>query len=85
MTQLDLCAGCANNLWAKKSCRKTVSILKIATFDVRNLRRFEHIQEFAEVLRETNLELDEHVRNIFLPYNAAICYAILSQTTAKQE
>ena len=83
--QLGLRAGCAKNVWVNNSRRNRVSRLKIATFDVRNLRRDEYIQKLEEVLRETRFELDEHERDILLPYNAATCYAILRQTTAKQE
>ena len=56
--QLVLHAGGANNLWVKKSRRKRVSRLKIATYKVRPLLRDEHIQELKEELRETRLEWD---------------------------
>ena len=72
-------------IYVKNSRINRVVKLKIAISDVRNIRRDEHIQPFEDVLRETRLELDEHERDILLPYNAATCYAILRQTTAKQE
>ena len=56
--QLGLRAGGAKNLWVKKSHRKRVSKLKIATYNVRTLLRDEHIQELEEKHMETRLILD---------------------------
>ena len=53
--QLELRAGGAKNLWVKKSRRKRVIRLKIATYNVRTLLRDKHIQELEEERTETML------------------------------
>ena len=57
-SQLGRGAGGAKKLWVKKSRRKRVSRLRIATYNVRTLLRDEHILELEEKLRETRLVLD---------------------------
>ena len=56
--QQGLRAGGAKNLWIKKSRRKKVSRLKIATYNVRTLLRDEHTQELEEELGEFRLVWD---------------------------
>ena len=45
----------AKNLWVRKSHRKRVSRLKVATYNVRTLLRDKHIQELEEELGETRM------------------------------
>ena len=53
--QLGLRAGGAKNVWVKKRHRKRVNRLKIATYNVSAILRYEHIQEVGEELREIRL------------------------------
>ena len=48
----------AKNLWIKKSRRKRVVRLQIATYNVRTILRDEHMQELEEKLWETRLVWD---------------------------
>ena len=49
--QQGILAGCAKNLWVKKTRLKRVSRLKIATYNVRTVLREEHIQELEKETR----------------------------------
>ena len=51
--QLGLLAGGAKNLWVKKSRRKRVSILKIATYNAKHLLRDEHKKSHTRTGRRT--------------------------------
>ena len=57
-----ICRG-AKILWVKKSCRKMVGRLKIATYNISTLPRDEHLQELKEELRETRLVCNWHLRS----------------------
>ena len=82
----------AKNLWVKKSRRKRVRRLKIATYNVRTILSDEHIRELEEELRETRMVWD--VIGVFEVRSPQICFITLQsghllchlrQTTAKQE
>ena len=74
-------AGGAKNLWVKKSRRKRVSRLKIATYNLRTLLRYEHVQELEEELG--GLRQTEHTKRPPTIYNskanngqAGVCFLI---------
>ena len=90
--QLGLRAGGAKNFWFKQRHRKRVNRLKIVTYNVSAILRDDHIQEVEEELREIRLVSDvirigevRRREDVLLHYKAATYYAILRQTTAKQE
>ncbi len=48
--------GGAKNLWVKKNHHTMGERLKIATYDVRTLLKYEHVQELEEELKENNMK-----------------------------
>jgi len=56
--KLGLRAEGAKILWVKKSRRKRISKLKIATYNIRTRLRDEHMQKLEEELMETRLVWD---------------------------